>query len=546
MVDVLVVGSGPSGLMLACQLARHGVSFRIIDERADRAHESRAFGVQARTMEIFDQLGLADELLARAGRAEPVRAHADGKAIADLRFEDLLAKDTRFPALYLIPQPETEQVLLADLDARQVAIERELRLVSFRHDREEVIAVLEHVTSGHRETVHCQYLVGCDGAHSRVREGLNVPFEGATYPSEFVLADVAMPPPDAPLAFYLTRHAVVLVGGLGKVTRVMGMVIDDPSRSPDTPVTPVTIDEINAIARAARAPIQIERAEWMTRFRLHHRATRRYRVGRVFLAGDACHIHTPLGGQGMNTGFQDVSNLAWKLALVLRGGPVELLDTYELERQRVGEKLVHTTDRAFGFLTSRRFGMGTVRERLAPFVIRHVMGSSRLRARLVRFFSQLDIRYDANEFVRAISDGADHAFRTGLRAGCRVPDLDAGGFALHDLLRDTRVHVLAFGACEDDDLDVLERRHGARLTVHRIPVRERTREVFARFGVTTSAIYVIRPDGYVGFRSHGPRVAEAEDYLDELFGDAGMADARSALEAMSCRKPTLSRPSSSS
>ena len=515
-MDVLIVGGGPTGLMMACQLARHGVRFRIIDESSDRANESRAFGLQARSLEIFDQLGLGEEFASRMRKAEPVVAHANGKPIAELHFDPLVG-ETRYPAIYLLAQPQTERILLDDLAARDIAVERGVRLVSFTQDRDGVTAEL--ATSGRRETVRCEYVIGCDGAHSRVRELLGIPFEGATYPSEFVLADVRLAC-EAPLAFYLSRRAVLLVGALGELTRVMGVVIGSPPTD-----AAVTVDEINALARAAQAPIHIERAEWMSRFRLHHRATRKYRLGRAFLAGDACHIHTPLGGQGMNTGFQDATNLAWKIAFVLRGAPAELLDTYELERQRVGEKLVHTTDRAFGIITASRFGMGLVRELVAPFVIRNVMGSRRLRTRLVRFFSQIDIKYEANPFIRAAADGADHAFHDGVHAGCRVPDLEIDGISLHDLLRGTGVHVLALGPCHEAELRELELRHAGGLAVHRVHA---ARKLCERFGVSDAAIYVVRPDGYVGFRSYGRSAREADAYLTDLFGIAHDTTTRAA------------------
>src|SRR5262245_59189169 len=184
-IDVLIVGAGPTGLMMACQLQRHGVVFRIIDERLDRANESRAFGIQARSMEIFDQLGLGEAFAARARSAEPVVAHANGKRIAELRFDPLVG-DTRYPAIFLLAQPEIERILLDDLAARGIEVERGTRLVTFAQRRDGVVAELE--TSGVRETVDCRYVVGCDGAHSRVREIIQIPFEGATYPSEFVLA----------------------------------------------------------------------------------------------------------------------------------------------------------------------------------------------------------------------------------------------------------------------------------------------------------------------------------------------------------------------
>jgi 2-polyprenyl-6-methoxyphenol hydroxylase-like FAD-dependent oxidoreductase len=507
MTDVLVIGAGPTGLAMGCQLARHGVSFRIVDDREDRVDESRAIGLQARTMEMFDDLGLASEFLAVARRADPVRIMIRGRDVAALRFAEL-GDDTRFPGLFLVPQPETERILRDQLRARGLSIERPVRLLDLRQGSDGVTAELERVDSGARETATARYIVGCDGAHSRVRELLAIPFEGATYEEEFVLADVRTRQPVTSLSLYLGRRALALVAPVGELVRVMGYRYDRPHR--DDPPTEVEIDDL---LRDADAPIVFSQAQWLTRFRIHHRATRHYQNGRAFLAGDACHIHSPAGGQGMNTGIGDATNLAWKLAAVLRGTPAALLDTYEFERQPVGAKLVRTTDRTFGLVASPRAELRWIRDYIAPWMLPLLSRWRSLRWRLERFMSQLDIRYHASAIVRADLTSADAAFERGLREGCRVPDLAIGNITLHALFRGRGVHALALGPCDEAGLAALERR-GA--DVHRLASSDATRQVFRRFGVTTAAIYVIRPDGHIGFRSCGPSATTALAYLDAV------------------------------
>jgi 2-polyprenyl-6-methoxyphenol hydroxylase-like FAD-dependent oxidoreductase len=509
MTDVLVIGAGPTGLAMGCQLARHGVSFRIIDDRAGRVHESRAIGVQARTMEVFDDLGLASAFLAQARRADPVRMLIHGRDSAALHFDEL-GDDTRFRGLYLVPQPQTERILRDHLRERGVDVEQRVRLLELRQDVDGVTAELERIADGVRETVRARYLVGCDGAHSRVRELLEIPFEGATYEEEFLLADVRTREPVDSLSLYLGRRALALVAPVGDLVRVMGYRFDHPRRD-DAP----TAAEVDDLLRDAQAPVVFSRVEWLTRFRLHHRATRHYRRGRAFLAGDACHIHSPAGGQGMNTGIQDATNLAWKLAAVLRGAPDALLDTYESERQRVGAKLVRTTDRAFGLIASPRRELRWVRDFIAPWLVPVAFRWKPMRWRLERFVSQLDIRYRDSAIVRSDLSGADAAFRNGLAEGCRIPDLPIGDTTLQVLARSRGMHALALGPCDEAGLVALERRG---IDVRRLALADDTRELFRRFGVTQAAIYVIRPDGYIGLRSYGPSAASALAYLDAVLG----------------------------
>lgn len=512
LTEVLVVGAGPTGLMSALQLARHGVAVRIIDVQDARTDESRAIGIQARTVELFDQLGLAERLLAHATHGEPATLHFRGTE-ASLGFE-AIAHATRFPSLYLIPQAETEALLAEALRAHGVTVDRPRRLHGFVQDASGVTADVVDRRTGMRETIRSRYLVGCDGAHSRVRDVLGIRFEGATYPQEFVLADAHVTGAAPGLSLYLAKRAALVVAPMGEVTRLIGVRFDRPAPDDDVPVT---VDELVALARAAQAPIELGGLAWTGRFRVHHRATRRYRDGRAFLAGDACHIHTPLGGQGMNTGLQDATNLAWKLALVLRGGPPALLDTYEAERQRVGEILVRTTDRLFGYVTSRRPVIRALRDLLVPTLAPRLLASPRVRREIVRFLSQLDIRYHQSRFVCEAA-ATDAALPGGPAAGCRMPDLDLEGGPLYAWLREPWLHVLAAG--DVDDTAALERRFATTTRVHRIAARPENRAALERLGVTRAAVYVIRPDGHVGFRSAGPGLEAVERYLAELTAGA--------------------------
>src|SRR6516164_3964866 len=343
---VLIIGAGPTGLVLALWLTRLGVRVRIIDKTADPGTTSRAVAIQARTLELYRQLDLASAVVEAGVKVAAANLWVGGANAARVPLGRLGQGFSPFPFALTYPQDAHERLLIERLDGLGVKVERRTELVRFEQQPEGVRAVLGRA-DGSEETCEAAYLAGCDGAHSTVREALAVGFPGGTYSGLFYVADVdaAGPAADGEIHVDLEEAdflAVFPLKGTGRL-RLIGPV----SWEPDREHRELTFDDVSP--RAIRnLKLTIAGVNWFSTYHVHHRVAAKFREGRAFLLGDAAHVHSPVGGQGMNTGIGDAVNLSWKLAAVLNGGaPDSLLDTYEPERIGFARKLVATTDRVF-------------------------------------------------------------------------------------------------------------------------------------------------------------------------------------------------------
>lgn len=542
-VDVLVVGAGPTGLTLATQLRAFDVRFRIIDRLTDRTRESRALAVQARTLELMQTLGLGESLVERGNASAKVALHLNGRRVADVPIGSIggAGTDTRFPFILFVSQAETEALLGEHLEARGVAIERGVTLVRLESSEAGVRCVLQHADA-REEEVQARYVIGCDGAHSTVRAATGIPFEGDAYPQTFVLGDVhadgslepgavnAFPGPGVAMFFPLGRPAP---------WRVIAMAAADiagegASRQAGGERT-VSLAELQAIVDVPTGgSVRVHDPVWLTRFRLHHRQTAHYRAGPLFLAGDAAHIHSPVGGQGMNTGIQDAWNLGWKLALVVKGAArADLLDSYDAERWPVGRFLLRYTDRVFSAFARvvASGGMAAwVRRVIAPLVLPAVLGSQRLRASGFRFVSQLGIRYRESP---AVTEGTP-PLEAGPRAGDRLPDVELlrGGRSvwLQQAVIGPGLALLLCGSADAwsaNDVERLRAVYPALLSVYYLDrvVRQNDEntltdergDALEKLGVREAAQYLVRPDGYVAFRCAGRALDGVERYLSTWY-----------------------------
>jgi 2-polyprenyl-6-methoxyphenol hydroxylase-like FAD-dependent oxidoreductase len=538
-LDALIVGAGPTGLVLATQLQSFGTRFRIIDRLVDRTRESRALAVQARTLELLQMLGLGERLVARGNSSTRLKLHLEGRAVATVRLGEIGAEDTRFPFILFVSQAETEDVLNEYLRASGVVIERGTELVSFEREDDGLQCLLKR-DDGRQERLHARFLVGCDGAHSAVRKGSGIEFEGGSYPQDFALGDVEADGPLEPNAInsFARGGGVAMFFPLGKPTtwRVIAMAAGNQAeaqpRSSSGITSELELAELQVLVDVPTAgAIRLRDPAWLTRFHLHHRQTAAYRAGNVFLAGDAAHIHSPVGAQGMNTGIQDAWNLGWKMGLVARGFARDrLLDTYEAERWPVGQFLLRYTDRLFSTFTRAMSGRPLAtwaRRVVVPHVIPHIFGSHWVRRTAFAFVSELGIRYRKSP---AVAEGEPRQ-QPGPRAGDRLPDAEilVNGRAtyLQEALAGPRLALLLCGDSRIWNhlgLDQLRKRYGAVVAMYCLSTsgadgsfHDQNGHAFTRLGVRDAAQYLVRPDGYIAFRSASRTFEQLDRYLADWY-----------------------------
>jgi len=327
--DVLIVGAGPVGLFLACECARRGLRWRLVETHAGQSEYSKALAIFPRTMEIFDMAGIVAPFLEKANRVTSVSVVTHGKRLAHMRFEP---HESPYQFVSMVPQDVTEKLLAEQIKSKGGAVEYETTFVSAVQEDGGVAVHLDH--KGQPITVRAAYVVGCDGAHSTVRHLLKLPFEGAEYEDSFILADIesntALPADELQLC-PSEQGPVAIFPMSATRRRIVASIRETKHGQGDSP----SLQLVRQIL-AERAPrgLEARALNWSTFFRIHHRQVARLRVGRLFIAGDAAHIHSPFGGQGMNTGLHDVWNLAWKLDIALHGhGTEELLESYTAERR---------------------------------------------------------------------------------------------------------------------------------------------------------------------------------------------------------------------
>ena len=481
---VLIAGAGPVGLTLANELVRHGVAVRIVDKASARTDKSKALVLWSRSLELFDDAGYVEPFLPAGFRAHGAQISTGKEVVARVSLDSV---DSRFPYALMIPQSETERILEERLASQGVTVGRSVELTSFTDKGASVEATLKNV-DGATETLEGDWLVGCDGAHSSVRHGLDFSFEGSTQESHWALADghISGIEPNDRLHIFWHRDGILaffpIVGDRWRVVGDLGHATDG-GRQADP-----TLAEINELLAHRGSPSFVMTDPiWLAAFRINERKVKDYRKGRVFLAGDAAHIHSPAGGQGMNTGMQDAFNLAWKLALVIKGSAKpSLLDSYSPERTAVGDRVLRNAGRLTEAATLRNPLLQGIRNTVAKFatgfpVVQHKMANQ---------LAEMDIGYPESPLT------AHHGHvGTGPKAGERWPDkLPAGP-------RGAR--FLAFGppdaaaalAAKFPQLVVAASEHDP--------------------GHAT-ALRLIRPDGYVGFAGSAKEQTHAEAYLARL------------------------------
>jgi 2-polyprenyl-6-methoxyphenol hydroxylase-like FAD-dependent oxidoreductase len=477
--EVLIVGAGPTGLVLALSLARQGVKPRIVDKNPGPGTASRAMAVQARTLELYRQLGLADEVAAGGIEMKRTVVHTRSREVARLEFGTAGERLSPYPFAVSFPQDDHERLLVEHLSNAGVEVEWGTDLVEFSDDGHAVRATLRR--DGIREEVEVAYLAGCDGARSAVRQGLGIGFPGGTYQQLFYVADAeatgrATGGENVNACFTPNGFAIVFPIRSTGMHRLIGIVPEELEARES-----LSFEDVRPFFEK-QIDVTVHKINWFSTYHVHHRVADNFRAGRVFLAGDAGHIHSPAGGQGMNTGIGDAINLAWKLAAVLSGrADRSLLDSYEPERIAFARTLVSTTDRVFRLIVGRS-AVSRIARALIPYVAPLVMRIPRVSRAAFDLISQTRISYRES----ALSAGAAGAVQGGDRLPW-VPGEEGDNFEPLASL-DWQIHV--YGEATPA-LRTTARALGLELHEFRWSGRAEAA------GIARDALYLVRPDGYV-------------------------------------------------
>lgn len=575
LVDVLIVGAGPTGLTLANDLALRGITFKIIDKAPEPTRVSKAIVVHARNLELFENLGLVDAFLENGLAVRGMNVFSGDKRIVHLNMDEL---DSHYKYTLAISQAKTEELLTRALEARGVLVERSHELKSYEQDDQEVRALVKSPALAgsdspvEDEIVRAKFLVGCDGAHSVVRHQAGFEFEGAAYQEIFGAADVRLDvapgghfADDEGYAFLGEHGVIVFIPFGGNRYRIIFGMAPDAGIDPESTLTFDFVEKITK--ERAPAHYKISEPHWLSWFRIHRRCASSYRQGRVFIAGDAAHIHSPVGGVGMNTGMQDAANLSWKLALAVKGQG-DILNSYQEERRPVGQAVLMGTDMATRVVTLRN----PLAKNLRNMLMGLLSAQELVQQRVLKAGSLTGISYRASTLSTESHPPVDQAMtfsrnfrfggsdvdgeRPGLAAWMDFARGPVAGDRMHDgevqngqgensrlahLIASPNFKLLIFdgyAATEAgyDKIAAIEKevstRYGESVDIHVIVpfakgrrtlppyssvIFDYERQLHKTYGASSECLYLVRPDGYIGFRSQPAQFDELDKYLQSIY-----------------------------
>lgn len=528
-VDVLIVGAGPTGLMMAAELVRYGLTCRIIDKAEAPSVQSKAIAIQARTLEVLHQAGLVEPFLQDGLKITGACLSSNQRPIAKINLEHI---QSPYPFVLSLEQSQTEAILTRHLKRSGLRIERGVELVDFDEHDSYIQAYLRR--PGADETILADWLIGCDGAHSIVRKRIGATFKGKLFKDIFSLADVDIHwdrPHDQVTAFTESQGiiAALPLPGESRYRLIFQLkrcrnLLQSVERGSDglvsaAVVAPPTLEEAKDLLSAcAGKQIEVENPTWLANFHINSRLASTYRKGRVFLAGDAAHIHSPVGGQGMNTGIQDAFNLAWKLAWVQqKKAPPVLLDSYGIERHWVGTQLLKFTEWASEAVTLHNPFLVKVRN----FIVRHLSRWAFVQKKVTAALSENNICYPHSPLNRE-----EGQFFGTLKVGDRAPDgiviYDDKITTLFDLWEGSTKGIILLFAGEHEPFkklaNELEEAYPVQVfiiaaTPDANVCTDPDLKVHETYGVDGPAIYWIRPDLYIGYRQTGVDPQGINNYL---------------------------------
>ena len=508
--QVLIVGAGPTGLALAVQLIRYGIDFMIVDQKEDTTPYSKAIGVQARTLEIYQQIDRADALVQLGAIVKGVRLVEGGEQKVEVPLSTLGQGMSAYPFVLIVEQGKHERVLYKYIQAHGREVRWQTTLAEFSQNDDGVTGILVN-GDGEREVVQAQYLAGCDGAKSHIRKHLGLTFAGSTFQRLAYVADVQ-------LKWQFQHDMLTTCVGKHSATAFFPMVGADHYRTvglfpehTELREGEVLYEEIERqIVEDTKLQLDIYKVNWFSTYKVHSRRVNKFSEGRCFLAGDAAHIHSPIGAQGMNTGIQDGYNLAWKLALVLRGkASSRLLDTYNEERIEIAKRLLETTDRMFDLVVNPAWWVSFVRRYVFPRVAGLVVSMDSVNQFIFPLISQIGITY--RESSLSLDTGEDFE----VKAGDRMPYLLLDGTDVYDSLKEPSFHLLSFSG-EPAGTELrreISEQFPNLVDYHEFPF---SRNVSEHFNSEKPFHILLRPDNYLAFVSAKDPIAQLRDYFARI------------------------------
>lgn len=519
---VLIVGAGPSGLMMAAQLLRYGIQPIIIDSKQGPTNHSKALAVQARSLEIYRQMGIIEKVLAGGKPGKGFAFYQDGEEGAQLLY-DITGVDTLYPYILMYPQNSNERALLEYLTLNCCPVYWNTTLTGLQQTANKATAVIE--TDGRPQTLTADWIIGADGAHSPVRKLLNIPFNGDTYKSLFYLIDGK--PADRYdidlIRVYLSNKGLAGFFPMPEegYYRIIGNLPADFKGNDEELKLEDVLPSLNNITGRE---IIIEDCRWLITYKLHHRMADSFRQGRSFLIGDAAHIHSPVGGQGMNTGLQDAYNLAWKLASVINNKAAEsLLDSYAAERMPVAKQLLKTTDRAFAFAMSSSLLARIFKKYILSRLARLMWRKDNIRKYFFEVVSQTGISYRESKLSLHLSPAKN------IKAGDRLPSLKVYDEKkqeetdLHQWCFKPGFTLIIMGKVIEEELfkiaKWLTQNHSGYIHFYYLPPSAKNQGVFDAFevGKNQHLSILVRPDMYIGYLNNAIDLDRMDRYIQGIF-----------------------------
>jgi 2-polyprenyl-6-methoxyphenol hydroxylase-like FAD-dependent oxidoreductase len=489
--DIIILGAGPTGLMFANQLTRFGVDFIILDQKAGPTDQSRALVVHPRSMEIYQQLGLSAQVVADGQKNDGMNFYRNGKQVASVTLINNDERSSPFPFVMTYEQSKNEDLLYRNLLTNSRSVQWNTTINAIKKENEFYILTAKQLND--QVTYQCKYLIACDGSKSIARDFAGMEFTGGTYLNVFYVADTHV---DAgfssnKLSLFLTGKSITMLFPMKGPNhfRALGILPTAFYHQDDIPFEKI----LDTVKREMKMPVEFYDTNWHSTYRLHHKKVTHFNKENIFFAGDAAHVHSPAGGQGMNTGLQDAYNLAWKLALVQKGkATTELLATYHEERNPVATELLKTTDRLFSVMSSNGFWPNFFRFYFIPFIVPLITKFKFVRKKLFHMISQLDINYVSS----SLSSGKENKIQAGLRLPYFLINQDSAYISIYDLINKntTPFTILLYGV-NPEGIDQLDKELFGSIKIDKNAEND---AAIKEAGLPRSFMIMVRPDNYIG------------------------------------------------